>query len=101
MQIPITIAEAKAHLRVTHDTEDAYISALILAAIQAVEEYQNRVYYSDDDTAEVEPLKSLEKHAALLMIAQMYENRVPVGQQAAEIPLSFRWLLSLRRKVPA
>lgn len=39
---PLTTAEAKTHLRVTHSDDDTYIAALIAAARQAVESYCNR-----------------------------------------------------------
>lgn len=34
---PVSMAEAKAHCRIDHDTEDAYVGALIIAARQWVE----------------------------------------------------------------
>lgn len=34
---PVTLAEAKAHLRITHADDDAYISTLIKSARQAIE----------------------------------------------------------------
>lgn len=102
MNVPITIHEAKTHLRVSHSGDDSYIMALTLAAIQAVEQYQNRTYYTDATGVEVETMPALEKQACLLMIAHMYDNRTAVTDgTSAEIPLGFRWLLSLRRKVPA
>lgn len=36
---PVTLAEAKVHLRLEHDDDDAYVSTLITAARQFVEEY--------------------------------------------------------------
>lgn len=39
---PITLDEAKAHLRQTYSDDDAYITALITAARQLVEGYTNR-----------------------------------------------------------
>jgi len=39
---PLTTAEAKAHLRVTHNDDDAYIYSLISAARHAVEAETNR-----------------------------------------------------------
>ena len=34
---PVTLAEAKAHLRITHNDDDAYISTLIISARQQLE----------------------------------------------------------------
>lgn len=41
---PVTLAEAKEHLRVTDDAEDAYISSLIRQARELCEEIQGRAY---------------------------------------------------------
>lgn len=38
----ITLAEAKAHLRVTHDSDDNYIDALIAAAQESAQQYTGR-----------------------------------------------------------
>jgi len=39
---PITAAEAKTHLRVTHSSDDTYIASLIIAAREYVENYLGR-----------------------------------------------------------
>ena len=39
---PVTLAEAKAHLRLDTDTDDAYVSALIVAARERVELFLQR-----------------------------------------------------------
>jgi len=41
---PLTVAEAKAHLRVDHSVDDTYIESLIKAARVACENHQNRAY---------------------------------------------------------
>lgn len=41
---PVSLADAKLHLRVDTDNEDNYIQSLITAARQYCEEFQNRAY---------------------------------------------------------
>ncbi len=41
---PLTVAEAKAHLRVDHTSDDSYIESLIKAARVTCENFQNRAY---------------------------------------------------------
>lgn len=41
---PLTLEEAKAHLRVEHSDEDSYIGALISVARQVAEEFTRRVF---------------------------------------------------------
>lgn len=41
---PLTVAEAKAHLRVDHTTDDSYIESLIKAARRTAEQFQSRAY---------------------------------------------------------
>lgn len=41
---PLTVSEAKVHLRVDHTSDDSYIESLIQAARVACESYQNRAY---------------------------------------------------------
>lgn len=43
-QEPITLSEAKAYLRVSHDSEDSIISAMISAARQACENHTGRAF---------------------------------------------------------
>lgn len=45
---PISLEEAKAHLRVLNSDEDPYISSLIPAATRYCEQYQRRVYAQRD-----------------------------------------------------
>ena len=63
----VTVAEAKAHLRLESDEEDAFIESLIEQA-QAVAEDYCRVTF---ESPAPEPVRL----AVLLMVAHYYENR--------------------------
>ena len=105
MTEPITLAEAKSHLRVTFEDDDSYITALITAARQYAENYQNRVYVdttdSDGNAVTAETMPALEKAACLLLIGHWYETRTAVTDKAmAEVSIGARDLLNFRRNVP-
>ena len=63
----LTVEEAKAHLRIRHEEEDAYLASLLLQA-QAVAEDYCRVTF--DETA-----PQAVRLAVLLMVSHYYENR--------------------------
>ena len=63
----VSVAEAKAHLRLESDEEDAFIESLIEQA-QAVAEDYCRVTF---ESPAPEPVRL----AVLLMVAHYYENR--------------------------
>lgn len=65
----LTLAEAKLHCRIDHSDEDALITALIATATAATGDYLNAAT-ALDDTASA-PVKA----AALLLVADLYENR--------------------------
>lgn len=48
---PITLAEAKEHLRITDTNEDSLIESLIKVAREWAEKYENRVYIAQTITA--------------------------------------------------
>ena len=64
----ITLEEAKTHLRIEHDEEDAYLTGLIRQAQAAAEDYC-RVTFPDEDPPE--PVRL----ALLLFVGFYYENR--------------------------
>lgn len=41
-ELPVSVAELKAHARIVHSSEDAYIASLLVAATTAVEEHTRR-----------------------------------------------------------
>lgn len=107
---PIALEEAKAHLRVEFNDDDAYISALITAAREYAEAFQNRLIaarlYGEGETAPegetIEPAGAMERHAMLLLIGHWYANReaVTVGASGSEVPLAATELLCFNRKWP-
>ena len=88
----VTVDEAKAHLRIDHDEEDAYIDGLIAKA-QAVAEDYCRVSFSDEAP---EPVRL----AVLLMVSHYYENRDnPDKQVYVTMRIAFENLLYPYRDV--
>ena len=82
----VTLDEVKAHLRIDHDAEDAYLESLIRQA-QAVAEDYCRVEFSEDAP---EPVRL----AMLLFVGFYYENRdVPDHQTYATMREAFENLL--------
>lgn len=63
----VTVEEAKAHLRIQHDDEDAYITSLIEQSQATAEDYC-RVTFDEKAPQAV-------RLAVLLMVSHYYENR--------------------------
>ena len=88
----VTVDEAKAHLRIDHDEEDAYIDGLIAKA-QAVAEDYCRVSFPDEAP---EPVRL----AVLLMVSHYYENRDnPDKQTYLTMRMAFENLLYPHRNL--
>ena len=88
----VTVAEAKAHLRLESDEEDAFIESLIEQA-QAVAEDYCRVTF---ESPAPEPVRL----AVLLMVAHYYENRdTPERQIYVTLRMAFENLLYPYRDV--
>jgi uncharacterized phiE125 gp8 family phage protein len=50
IQSPVSLDQAKTHLRVTHTDDDQYINALLLAATSWAEKFQTRTYVTREHT---------------------------------------------------
>ena len=105
---PVTLAEAKLHLRVEHSDEDAYIGGLISAAREYAESFTNRLIaprvYGENETPPegetVEPATSSEKQAILLLVGHWYAHRESVAAALTDVPQSALDLLWFNRSVP-
>lgn len=103
---PITLSEAKAHLRVEHGDEDAYIVNLISVARDFAEKFVNRLLAErqpgpgENAPDYTEPTPA-ERQAMLLLIGHFYEHREDVSPTALyKTPIASKNLLNFNRKVP-
>ncbi len=68
----VTLQEAKAHLRVSYDTDDDYIASLIEAA---------EGYVSSIGVAVAAPLPAAVRHAILLLVSFYFNNREAASER--------------------
>jgi len=68
----VTIEEAKEHLRIDNDDENMYISSLINASEQFIKNATGKTFGKNNFLA---------KSVCLLLIADMYENRVATSEK--------------------
>lgn len=73
----ITLQDAKLHLRVDHNEEDALIGWMLDAAIEGAANYLNVEVGDLDDPLLPAPVKA----AVLLVVGDLYANREAVGTQ--------------------
>jgi uncharacterized phage protein (predicted DNA packaging) len=85
---PVTLEEAKAHLRVDTTDDDALIGRLLIAASQFVENETNRVI---TDGSEVTQLM---KQLVLLVLGHFFEQREGVTDRTfTEVPMGIQRLI--------
>lgn len=82
----LDLAEVKVHLRIDHDLEDAYLAQLIDAAEDYISRYLNRsVPWTEDPDSDSSSESSSEivpasvRHAGLMIVADLYQNREAQG----------------------
>ncbi len=85
----LTIDEAKLHCRIDHDLEDDALQTMMDTATVAVADYLN-MEAEDIDADAPAPVKS----AALLLVADLYENRERQSSQALHRNDTFERLLN-------
>lgn len=85
----LTLTEAKLHLRVDHDDEDALIGALMTTATAACADFLN-MEAADLVVAVPAPIRS----AALLLVGTLYEQRESQGDRPYNRNPTFEALLN-------
>ena len=102
----LDLVNVKAHLRVRHSHEDAYIEGLVAAAAQAFNDQTNRVLVAtgvalpDPVLNSLHPTKAIEQ-GMLLLVGHWFVNRedVVIGTIATALPRAtdflwrpYRWM---------
>lgn len=86
----ITVEDIRTHLRIDGPDEDAYLAALLAAAV----EYIGKMTGIPHDAAYPQTLR----HAALLLVGTWYQHREGVSDKPlSAVPLAFNMLLQVNR----
>lgn len=93
----LTLEETKLHLRVDQDEEDLAIQLMIDTATGAVSNYLNITLLDLELLAQPAPVRS----AALLLVADLYENRERQGTQVLYRNDTYERLLNPYRAMEA
>lgn len=95
MTEPVSLDEAKLHLRVDDTTDDTLITTLIVAGRQDVENFTKRAWVGDD----LPEVPATIKVAILLIVGDLYENREGafVGVSRVDNPTVSRLLWPYRQ----
>lgn len=94
----VTLSEAKLHCRVDTATEDDYIESLIDAACTWLQNYLNQTIPDNADSPVTYPAPL--RHAVLLMVGDMYENRsAKVDSKMAENPTLYNLAYPYRTEI--
>ncbi|MDR1943975.1 MAG: head-tail connector protein [Synergistaceae bacterium] len=101
MTEPISLSEAKKHLRVEFGDDDELIQGLIAAAREYAEGFMNRSLVAKTEDEEAPAVKQTWKQAMFLLIGHWYEHResVNMGNITTEIPMGVDMLLWQDRNV--
>lgn len=89
----ITLAEAKAHLRVEHDDDDAQIEGLADAAVSKILEHINADTIPGGDDSAAVTLRSSARSAVLILLAYLYDSR----DGSSVVPPAISWLMRPHR----
>jgi hypothetical protein len=94
----ITLEQAKAHLRVDHDHEDALIYEYIDAATAHAEDFCKRPFSGTDEAGTPITMPAPVRCAVLLIVGDLYANReaLVVGTIVADNPMVQRLLWPYR-----
>ena len=80
---PVSLADAKSHLRIDSDHDDALVERLLIAAAQYI---GNEIHRDLTDGSDVPQLL---KQAVLLVVGHLYENReAATDRTITEVPMA-------------